>query len=292
MSAGTILPEQADVLKDDRGNDPEAWLARRMILFCQLVFRDRDPGDFHWSDDEDSTEILITDQVPMPMSSAEQRPIIQLVISTQQHQNLTLDHLEKYDLRTGQRTHVDLLSGQASFNIHAKFDTTARRVARYVMRDLVQQRRELTKLAQLHFVGHVVNIGPSSPPGALVQAGSDVESTMVAVMFPFFYAEKWIVTPKMIPLGQADPDAKGATRRQGVNLENPGTIKEINVSANMLKPGVVWKHEEGLRQIRSAPITPPTIQGRPVELVRRLDEIQDDDNISPYVENNSVAEEE
>lgn len=286
------LAESADLQKDDRLSDPESFFARRFVKFCQLIFRNRPPGDFKWHEELEDTEIVITDQVPMPLDTIEIRPHIQLVVAGIQNQNLGLDHLRGIDLRTGQRTHLDMKSGNGSFNVHARFDSTARKLARLVADRLVYYRRDLIRMAALHKVGHIVAMGPSSPPGALVMAGSDVESTMVSVQFPFFFSEAWTATPKLIPVGKADTFSDGLGPEVNTPLAEPRAIQRVNVDARMLKAGVTWSHEEGLRQVRSAALSPPTFRGRAMVVVQRLDQIDDDKDSSPYVKGASSAQEE
>ena len=139
------------------------------------------------------------------------------------------------------------------------------------------------RLANLHHTGTQVSVGPLSPPGALVNAGSKIASVMQPVSFPFFFSEKWTAKPMLIPLGEADVKVDGATRKQGIGLETPGAIKQIFYDARMIKPGVVWNREEGLRQLRSAPIAPATWQGRVLETIKRLDDSDVENETSTVV---------
>ena len=182
----SLIAEITDYRLDDRQNNPEAWFARRFVLFCQLLFRDREPGDLKWSEDVGESEIHVTDQVPFPMEKIEHRPAIQLVIASVQNQNMFLDHLVSWDWRTGERRHADMYTGQASFNCHATNDEEARRLAKYVQYAITQHRRDLIQLSMLHYVAQAT-MGPSSSPGALIQSESTPLSTMVSVMFPFYY---------------------------------------------------------------------------------------------------------
>ncbi len=294
MSSPSILAEVANYNFDDRLNDPKRWFARRFVLFSQLMFARKAPGDYHWTPKTSETEITITDQVPLSMETLEQRPAIQLVTATIQNQNLSLDHLEHIDFRTGERTHTDLLSGQMSFNVHAKNEDVAGCIAWWLMEQIKRERRHMMKIAVLHHVGHIVNMGPSSPPGALVNAGSTSESIMVSVMVPFFFAERWTAKPRMIPFGTADERSDGLSRTVDTpELEDIPKAREIKIDAKLLKPGVVFRQEEGFKQFRSAPISPPTLRGRQLEVVRRLDEASDPlTRITPYVKGEAIVKDE
>jgi len=294
VSSPSILAEIANYNFDDRLNDPKRWFSRRFVLFTQLLFARRQPGDLHWNTKASETEITITDQVPLNMDTLEQRPAIQLVTATIQNQNLSLDHLENIDFRTGERIHADLLSGQISFNIHAKNEDVAGSIAWWLMEQVKRERRHLMKIAVLHHVGHIVNMGPSSPPGALVNAGSTSMSVMVSVMVPFFFVERWIAKPMMIPFGTADARSNGLSRTVDTpELEDIPQAREVKIDAKLLKPGVVFNQEEGFKQFRSAPISPPTLRGRQMEVVRRLDEAKDPlTRITPYVKGEAIVKDE
>lgn len=263
------------------------------MLFCQLLFRDKEPGYYRWNRLLEESEVHITDQVPVPLDSIDQRPTLQLVVATQQNQNLALQHLLNVDWRTGRKTYMDMISGQASFNCHAKNDDVARRLATIVNDGIVEQRQLLTRMANLHFVGHMASIGPSSPPGALVNAGADVESTMVSVMFPFYFTKTWATEPKLIPLGKRDAYMGGHAAQPDEELETPAELRTVNIDARIWEPGVVSENERELRHIGGAPITPPTIRGRNLAVIRQLDKTEEDlSKTSPRVGTVAVSEKE
>ena len=294
MTSPSILSEIADYRFDERLEDPKRWFARRFVLFLQLMFARRQPGDFRWLEEPSETEITITDEVPLGLDTIEQKPSIQLVVSTIQNQNIGLDHLEYIDFRTGKRVHCDLLSGQASFNVHASNEDVAGALGWWLMEQIKRERRNLMRIAVLHHVGHLVSLGPSSPPGALVNAGSVSKSVMVSVMAPFYFVERWVVTPKMIPFGTADTRGGGIARTPDTpELEDLPHVREIKIDAKLLKPGVVFNREEGFRQFRSAKLNPPTLYGRQLEVGRRLDEIRDPQTlITPYTKGEAIVKDE
>jgi hypothetical protein len=263
------------------------------VLFCQLLFRDREPGDYRWFKVLEESEIQITDQVPVPLDSIDQRPTLQLVIATEQNQNLALQHLLHVDWRTGRKTYMDMISGQASFNCHAKNDDVARRLATITYDGIIEQRQQLIRMARLHFAGHVASIGPSSPPGALVNAGADVESTMVSVMFPFYITKTWATEPKLIPLGKRDAYMGGDAAQPDEELEAPAELRTVNIDARIWEPGVVSSNERELRHVGGAPISPPTLRGRNVAVIRQLDKTEEDlSKTSPRVGIKAVSEKE
>jgi len=292
LTSPSVTPETNNNLSEEV-EDRSAWLARQLVLFCQLLFRDRKPGDYRWYKVLEESEIHITDQVPTPLDSIDQRPTLQLVTATQQNQNLALQHLVNLDWRTGRKTYMDMVSGQASFNCHSKNDDVARRLATIVYDGVIKQRQQLIRMAKLHFAGHVASIGPSSPPGALVNAGADVESTMVSVMFPFYFAMTWVTEPKLIPLGKRDAYMGGNAAESDEELENPSELRTVKIDARIWEPGVVSENRRELRHVGGAPISPPTIRGRNLAVIRQLDKTEEDlSKTSPRVGNVAVSEKE
>lgn len=293
MSAPTIFQDQRDLQQDDGHLDnPEGWLARRFVFFLQCVFNCFPPGQYHWSPDEKETEITITDQVPIPAESIDQRTTIQLVVGGTQNQNLAMGHLLSMDWRTGRKEFVDLFTGQASFNVHARNDDPAKNVAQIVADAILQARQLLMRIARLQFIGFAVTVGPTSPPGALVNAGAEVESTMVSVMFPFYMAKHWISEPKMVPLGEADAYFRGLKPKVGTAPEDPSTVRQILVDTRLLLPGVISRDEQELSKLVRSPISPPTIHGRTLQVVRQLDQINEDLQPSPRVKALAVSDRE
>jgi hypothetical protein len=270
VTSPSISPELFDTL-EERRSDPKTWLGRRFVRFIQILFRHCPLGSYRHCDNENESEILITDQVPLFLEAQEQRPAIQMVVGSIQNLTLGLNHMESLDFKTGASTHLDLLAGQVSFNIHASNEDVADRIAYWLLVELRNLRQEAMKFVSLHDFGPKFSKGPASPPGALIQ-GSTSKSVMVSVMAPFFYADRWTKTPKMIPFGSADKSAYGRDRHPGTDLEEPHKLDQVLIDTKMLKPGQVFSLEEGLRQFKSAPISPPTLRGRQQVILKTLDE--------------------
>ena len=73
-----------------RGEDPLFHYTRIYLLFLQGLFQQFPEGSYRWSDDERLSEIVITDQVPIPRERVEQRPAIVAMRGPTQFANLSL----------------------------------------------------------------------------------------------------------------------------------------------------------------------------------------------------------
>src|SRR5262245_45332006 len=93
-----------------RGEETLYHFTRIYLLFVQGLFRQFPEGSYRWSDDEKLSEIVITDQVPIPRDRIEQRPSIVAMRGPAQFANLSLDQMRKVNARTGEKERTDLMA--------------------------------------------------------------------------------------------------------------------------------------------------------------------------------------
>jgi hypothetical protein len=221
-----------------RGEDPLFHFTRVYLLFLQGLFAQFPSGCYRWTDNEDDSEIAITDQAPIPRARIEQRPGLVTMRGPAQYANLSLDNVRNVDARTGMKERTDLVACTMTINCLAKEGVEAQRVAWIVMRHL-RSFKTLIQRSGIHKVGDNVSVGPETPAGALVQPEPDTELVNVVVQSPFFFQWTERVTPTDAPLVQ--------------NIE-------AHMAAGILPPASIstkiWQREV------QAPR--PTIRGRPV----------------------------
>jgi hypothetical protein len=163
-------------------------------MFLQGLFKQFPSGSYKWSDDINSTEIVITDQTPLPLDTIEHRPAVVTIRGAAQFANMTLDQLRSVDRKTGTRVHTDLIPCTMTLNCLSKQGLEAQRIGWIVMRHI----RTFKRLLQRHFihkVGDEVSIGPETPPGVLVTPEVDSELVNVVVSSPFFFQWTEQVSP-------------------------------------------------------------------------------------------------
>lgn len=195
MSSGLVEPQGL-------GEEPLLHFTRVYLLFLQGLFAAFPTGSYHWSDDEKLSEIVITDQAPIPRERIEQRPAIVAMRGPTQFANLSLDQMRKVDMRTGAKERTDMMACTMSLNCIAKMGPETQRIAWIVMRH-VRALKLLLQRAGIHKVGDELSMTPESPPGAMVSGESDTEWVMITVHSPFFFQWTDVVTPANAPVVQS-----------------------------------------------------------------------------------------
>lgn len=183
-----------------RGEEPLYYRTRVYLLFLQGLFEDFPEGSYKWSNDEELTEIAITDQAPIPRQVIERRPAIVTMRGPAQFANLTLDQMRKIDTRTGAKERTDIVACTMTVNCIAKLGVEAQRIGWIVMRHLRTFKGMIQKYGNITKVGDEVTIGPESPPGAMVSGEVDPAWSMVTVHSPFFFQWTEVDTPNSVRL--------------------------------------------------------------------------------------------
>lgn len=229
------------------GEDPLFHFTKVYVMFLQGLFKQFPSGCYRWSENPKDSEIVITDQAPIPLDHIEQRPAIVTMRGPAQFANLSLDNLVSQDSKTGQRTHADLVACTMTINCMAKFGLEAQRIAWIVMRHIRTFKRLLQRQGQMHKVGDEVSIGPESPPGAMVVPEPDSELVNVVVASPFFFQWSEKVTPtnsellqniEMHMCAQTSPPEALTTKawEANVKLKRP-TIKGVPIEGDSVQIG-------------------------------------------------------
>lgn len=187
IAAGTPPPESM-------GEDPLLHVTRIFLLFLQGLFKQLEEGDWKWSEDEQLSEIVITDQVPVPRDRIEQRPAIVTMRGPVQFLNLSLDQVLTVDPHTGMKHRKDLCACTMSLNCIAKSGIEAQRMGWFVMSS-IRNFKTLLQRAGLHKVGDEMSVGPESSPGSLVTPEPDPEMSLVTVQVPCFFQWQVKMTP-------------------------------------------------------------------------------------------------
>lgn len=273
-----------------RTDDPSRWFSRQFVLFLQHTVREHPQYFPRWSEDENDTEILITDEVPIQLDSDGRRVSLQLMTGMIQNMNLSINHLVSRNFLTGESTHMDLWSGQAAINVHAFNDDEARAIAHRIAYVLQRHRWKLIRMADLHFVGHSQSFGPTSPPPSLARVGeASPQSVMCSVSFPFFYQESWVRRPKEVPHGQHNEDTGGHGVADGVDLEDPPTLQQYLLGLQMRPLGTFDGHAEDLRETLRVGRNVVTSTGRMYRTVQIMGETAESLNKrDPIVKNHEI----
>lgn len=216
------------------GEEPLYYFTRVYLLFLQGLFSQFPEGSYRWSEDEKLSQISITDQVPIPRERVDQIPAIVTMRGPANFASLSLDQMRDTNLRTGEKVRSDLVSATMSLNCLAKNDVEVQRIAWIVARHLRTFKTTLQRTG-MHKVGDEIQVGPISPPGALVAGEAEPELFLVTVYSPFHFMWKESVVPLNTPL------LRGIEARlQSALLPQAATTTEGRVEARaaLRPPGI------------------------------------------------------
>jgi hypothetical protein len=164
------------------------------VGFYQGLFRAAPSGLYHWSEDDEQTEIYITDENPVKAVNIGQRPAISFTRGPVSFYSLGLDDMLEYDPRTGQKVKSVLIPGTMTINCSSRVSLESERIA-FVCAEQLWLHRELLMKAGFFEIGRQAQIGAPSPAGSIIQADVGDEWYVTSVPCPFQFYRTSMVTP-------------------------------------------------------------------------------------------------
>lgn len=175
------------------GEDPLFQYTKLFVRFLQVVFATFEKGAYRWSEDMETTDVVISDQGMLRREVVDKRPLIVCMRGAASWLNVSMDQFLDYDLESGKRSHTDLISCSMTYNCLAREGLEAQRIAwiaAYATRTL---KRHLLR-AGLHRVGENVDMGAETDAGNILpDSGKDFYLVQVSV--PFFFQDSYSVAP-------------------------------------------------------------------------------------------------
>lgn len=175
------------------GEDPLTHWTRVFTRFLQVMFATWDKGNYKWTPDEKTTDILIMGEATVAQEVVEKRPAIIVSRGPVAFGNVAMDQFKEFDYEQGKRTHTDLISSLMTFNCLSREGLEAQRIA-YMAAYATRVFKRTLMHAGIHRVGEELQIGSESPPGSLVP-GDPSEIVLVSVSVPFHFQMTWSVEP-------------------------------------------------------------------------------------------------
>lgn len=175
------------------GEDPLTHWTRVFTRFLQVMFATWEKGNYKWTPDEKTTDIIIQGEATIGREVVEKRPAIIVSRGPAAFGNVAMDQFKEFDYEQGRRTHTDLISALMTFNCLSRVGLEAQRIA-YMAAYATRVFKRTLMHAGLHRVGEELQIGSESPPGSLVP-GNPAEIIMVSVSVPFYFQTTWSVEP-------------------------------------------------------------------------------------------------
>lgn len=184
------------------GDDPMLQLTRVFVYFLQNLFRDAPEGmGMKWRPDEETTEILITDQKPR-LDAVEKKPHITCVFGEGKWGVLGIDQMMTRNDNRAERKHSDLVSSTISYHCQAREGLHARRIAWNASYFTNVFRRVLIKGGGLHQVGMNHSITPESGPTVYTGPLAEEKIVSVVVTIPFYWQPQWLIRDPAVLLRQ------------------------------------------------------------------------------------------
>lgn len=164
------------------------------MSFVQGLFAGAQPGEYHWTPDEQTTEIVIRDENPINVEKIGARPAINFTIGAVQFYSLGMDDMLGYDFKNAKKTKSVLVPGVTTINVSSRTDIEAHNLA-WVVSEHIWLLRELLMKEGFFEIGRGINISPPTPAGAVIQGDQGDEWYCSAISVPWQFARQSAFTP-------------------------------------------------------------------------------------------------
>ncbi len=189
------VPFSTPTPKDTREENIGGFLKDIYLTFLMDLFAARPRGEFRYTgSDTPESELNILDVSTASTEVIEKRPSIVLQRGPISWVKIGLDQLKDFDIKTGTRRHVDMMSGTMTLHCSSKLGLEAERLASQVLDALKFHRRELQRRG-LFEGGQEAQMGAETPPGSIVGGDTDPHTVSVPVYSPFYVQRGWESRP-------------------------------------------------------------------------------------------------
>lgn len=183
----------------DSRNTPLEYLRSVFTAFYQGLFSYMPPGMYHWSENDEQSEIFISMEGPVKASTVGARPCISFTRAPLNFYSLGLDDMMEYDQRTGQKTKSVLVPGTFIINCSSRVPLECERIA-WVCAEQLWLHRELLMRAGFFEIGRSPAISAVSPAGSIIQNDGGDEWYTTSVTCPFQFYRTSAMTPLNAPI--------------------------------------------------------------------------------------------
>lgn len=186
MTSSVVKTSAPQLEGSSWADNPLEHLVRLCVIFAQELWKEAPKGFFHWEQDDEHTEMTITDDAPISPDVAEKRPAIVAVRSQTGWAGIGMDQMQELKIRTGERVITDLLSGNVSLNCMSRVKTEAEYIAWVTANHFWILRYILLKNG-FHDIGQRIQVMSPTPPGAIINGDTEAEIVSVPVVIPFHF---------------------------------------------------------------------------------------------------------
>lgn len=247
--------------------DPLNYVVKAFIAFLQTIWEEAPKGYLHWSAIDEETELVITEENPVHVTSQEQKPAISVVLGPTRFNGSSLDDLVNVSAIDAKEIHTDLLPGTMTLNCMSRVPQEARFLAWQSSRSIWILRKLFCRESHIHDTGRNISIGPVSPAGALVQGDTEGEWHSVQVSCPFFL--QW--TDSVTPLAH-DWSGNPIHSLQNISMrlhtrmsDTTSDLTNAQASGPMLWGEAAAHTKASAKAARANVLRPPRIRGRVIQ---------------------------
>jgi hypothetical protein len=168
-----------------------------LLSFIQGIFAAAEPGCYHWSPEEDQSEIYLSAATPVHVKEIGQRPAVTLTCGPIQFISVGLDDMTNYKFDTGQKEKTVLAVGTMSINCSARLVVPSRQLAAIIW-EHIWLLREILLRAGFFEIGRQMGIGATSNAEGIIAGDNADEWFTTPIICPFQFSR----TSRFTPLGQ------------------------------------------------------------------------------------------
>ena len=255
MTSSKVQTSSPPLANDDVsswGENPLFHVTRLCLSFLQNLFKQAPDGHFRWDPDRQLTNLVVTDELPLHSEVVNKRPAIVTVRSPIAFAGIALEQLMSESIKTGERVHSDLISGNMTFNCLSRVKVEAEQLGWLVARHLWILHRVFMR-AGFHKMGERVQILAATPAGALIQGDTEGEIHNVPVVSPYHFQWTERITPLNLEM------LREVEASMEVNMRDPREkTQRVPLRGTAVNTDVVLKKGN---------IRAPHIRGRPLSTV-------------------------
>ena len=167
------------------------WL---YTTFVQGLFGFQSPGNYHWAQDLQDTEIVITGDFPLNTDTLNDRPGITFTRAPIGFFQLGFDDMLTFDQATGQKVKSLLIPGTMVINCCSRNDLESEHIA-WVVAEQLWMQRDLLMKAGFYDVGRNLQIGAPSVAGQIVTGDQADEWFTTSIVSPYHFYRTGSVMP-------------------------------------------------------------------------------------------------
>ena len=167
------------------GDDRLYIATRAWLLWLQGLFSTREAGQYHWSDNDTETEILIYDQNPTATEKTGKRPFIVSSRGPVRWANTSRDQTLSRNFDGDQKKFSDIIMTNMTLTCVAKEGVEAQGLAYMIAKLIPVFKPTIMKAGRLHWIGNETQILPETGHGQLIPGSSFPEWRAVQLIVPF-----------------------------------------------------------------------------------------------------------